>query len=237
MKMNNILQENQNRLVQPPVNSFQNQFGYQWNTPGFCSTFDYTYHQYQNPYQQTTAIGWNGNNSFYNYQHFPDNRPSENYYPNGFNFLNEGYQFFDENHQSSNNKRPRECYNDDGYNNCGSPIAKTLRITGPLVEYAIKRFSYYPQPMRKVLDSLFESEITADGWEKSNDAFQYHTTIRGKYYCQLGSSIVDAKEQVAETALKDLCSFKFENISWPRNLLSFRLEQSFADAIEMLVCL
>lgn len=218
----NILQENQNRLVQPSVNNIQNQFGYQRNTPGFYSTFDNTYHQ--NPYD---------NRPFYNYQHSTDNRPSENCYEYDFNFLN-GYQLFDEN-QCSNKKRPREFYNDDDYNNCGSPIAKTLRFTGPLVEYAIKKLNYYPQPMRKVLDSLFESEITADGWEKSNDEFQYHTTIRGKCYYQSGNSIVNAKEQVAETALKELCSFKFEKISWPRNLVSFRLEQSFADAIEMLV--
>lgn len=89
--------------------------------------------------------------------------------------------------------------------------------------------------MRKILEELFNPEITADGWKKNNNRFEYYTKIRGKFFYQLGDSVDKAKERVAETALKELCDFKYERIFWPKDLLSFQLNQDFADGIERFV--
>lgn len=225
---------------------FPNQFDNQLNPPELYRTFD-DYQEQVAPFQQIAPInGWNGcqNQPFYEdqnfhqnpvqqiapyygfpfYPNFVENRPIDN---SNFNFSN-GCQPFNGNDQCyTNNKRAREEYYDEDLN-----LAKRQRLTGPCVEYAIKKCSQYPQPMRKVLDMLFESEITADGWEKINGMFLYHTKIREKYYYQSGISIDIARELVAEAALKELHNFKFEKISWPQTISSFRLEQHSADEIE-----
>lgn len=111
--------------------------------------------------------------------------------------------------------------------------AKKPRFSETFVNYAIKRPSQHPNPNRKILEALFDAEITADGWEKkSDDEFQYHTKIRGKCFYEKGKTIDNAKEYVAESVLKELCNFKSENVFWPENLLPFRLNQDFADEIE-----
>lgn len=100
------------------------------------------------------------------------------------------------------------------------------------VQYAIKLGSQYPNPNRKILDNFFDPEITAEGWKKKSDVIEYHTEIRGQYFVDTGSSINDAKENVAARALKELCNLKQERINWPEQLLPFRLNQEFADKIE-----
>lgn len=226
LKKRFVNQSNYNMTSGIPQNQFFNQSN---NTPEFYRPFDDYHNQYQDPYQQNDN-GWN--------QHFSESPSNQNFYQNDF-ALAYGYQSFEENYCSNNNKRAREYYNDnDDYNNydCGgSNVAKKQKLTVPSVKYGFKKSSEYPQPMRKVLDILFQSEITADGWKKVNGKFNYHTEIRGNKFNRMGNSIDNAREQVAETALKALCNFKFENITWPRHISSFRLEQPFADAIEKLV--
>lgn len=198
----------------------------QWNNvPGFYRAVNENH--FENQFYQID--GWYDHQSLYNYQNC-----TENYHENNFNSTY-GYQSFEENFQYSNNKRQRECYKDNDQDYSCLNTAKRQRLAGPSVTYAFKKSSQYLQPMTKVLKILFESEITADGWEKVNNQFSYHTQIRGNRYTRFGNSIEKAREQAAETALKDLCNFKFENIAWPHQLLPFRLEQTFADAIEMFV--
>lgn len=100
------------------------------------------------------------------------------------------------------------------------------------VQYAIKHPSQYADPNRQILETLFNDNITADGWKKKNDSIEYHTEVRGKLFYEIGHSLVDAREHVAATALKNLCRFKRENIFWPDTLLPFQLNQLFADKIE-----
>lgn len=232
----NILQKMRKRFrFRPPSNyqvaNNQNQTHEQWNNvPGFYRAVNENH--FENQFYQID--GWYDHQSLYNYQNCAENPSNENYYENNFNSAY-GYQSFEENVQCTNNKRERECYKDNDQDYSCLNTAKRQKLAGPSVTYAFKKSSQYLQPMRKVLNILFESEITADGWEKVNNQFSYHTQIRGNRYTRLSSSIDKAKEQAAETALKDLCNFKFENIAWPHQLLPFRLEQSFADAIEMLV--
>lgn len=123
-------------------------------------------------------------------------------------------------------KRARDSY-DESYN-----VAKRHRLNETSVQYAIKQPSQYANPNRKILENLFNPEITAEGWEKNSEGFKYHTQIRGKCFYESGGSIDDAKELVAEKALDELCNFKREKILWPDKLLPFRLDQKFADEIE-----
>lgn len=110
--------------------------------------------------------------------------------------------------------------------------AKKQRLDDhPLVQYAIKKPSQYSDPNRKILENLFDPEITADGWEKKSDGIEYHTRIRGQMFYEMGNSIDEAREHVAATALKQLCNFKHEAVHWPEQLVTFRLDQQFADKI------
>lgn len=228
-----ILKKVKKRFFQP--SNYNMDYGIQQNqldnTPGFFRSFNDYHDQYQNQFQQNVDNGCNYN------QHFTENPSNQNFYQNDFNVAY-GNQSFEGNYECSNKKRPREYYKENYQNNdynCGLNVAKRQKLSGPSVQYAFKKSSEYPQPMRKVLNLLFESEITADGWEKVNGKFHCHIKIRQNMYYGMGNTIANAGEQVAETVLRALCNFKFENISWPRQLLPFRLEQSFADAIEMLV--
>lgn len=148
------------------------------------------------------------------------------YHNQNTNTASRCYNSVDENYSR---KRPRDSSDDDHYD------AKRLRVNVPSLQYAIKKPSQYTNPMRKMLEKLFDPEITADGWERNNDVYKYHTKIRGKCFYQLGNSIDDARELVAETALKELCNLKCEKISWPEKLLPFRLDQHIADEIERLI--
>lgn len=212
-------------------------------TPGFYRPSEDTSHQYQNPFQPTSCLfayqpttdQLSSIQPLHNYQQF-DHLPNKNCYENGSNFL---YHSFDENYKPVSHKRAREFYDDDDFS-CVPNLAKNAkkhRFASPTqsVKYAFKKASEYPQPMRKVLDTLFESEIFAEGWEKVgfNGQFQYHINIRGKNYQRVSNSVDNAREEVSVLALQELCNYEFENISWPRNLIPYRLEQSFADAIEM----
>lgn len=114
---------------------------------------------------------------------------------------------------------------------------KRQRTSEICVQYAIKKPSQSPITNRKILESLYDPEITAEGWEKNRVGFKYHTEIRGKCFYELGDSIDHAKELVAETALKELCNLKQEEIIWPEKLERFRLNQDFADEIERSVVL
>lgn len=126
-------------------------------------------------------------------------------------------------------KRVRDSHDEDRY------APKRQRLDETSVQYAIKQPSQLSNPNRKILKNLFDPEITADGWEKNGEGFKYHTQIRGKCFYESGDSIDDAKELVAEKALKELCNFKREKILWPDELLPYRLDQKFADEIERLV--
>ncbi|XP_037041410.1 double-stranded RNA-specific editase Adar-like isoform X2 [Bradysia coprophila] len=126
-------------------------------------------------------------------------------------------------------KRARESNSDD------HNAAKKPRLNDTPIQYAIKHPSQYADPNRKVLESLFDPEITAEGWKKKSDGFEYHTQIRGTTYYNMGNSIDDAREHVAEKVLKELCDFRREYIRWPDHLLPFRLNQEFADQIERMV--
>ncbi len=128
----------------------------------------------------------------------------------------------------SSQKRLREKYDDEDHHE-----AKKRRFNDT---YAIKEPSQYAHPHRKILESLFEPEITAEGWKKKKGKIEYHTEVCGKSFVECGDSVVDARENVAETALKKLCDFKRENIFWPEPLLPFQLNQEFADNIERSVC-
>ncbi|KAG4076964.1 hypothetical protein HA402_015951 [Bradysia odoriphaga] len=198
------------------------------NTPGYYQGNGDTFHE--NPFQ------WNGQQQMVpNYQP-SDTATNENYH-NPFQFFGENYRYFDENVQGvqgSNNKRALEYYGDDDMSFAPN-AAKKQKLSEPSIQYAMKKSSTYAYPMRKALDLLFESEITADGWEKTDSRIKYHITIRGVTYYQWGSSVEMTRESAAETALKSLAGFKLQEISWPPQLLSFRLEQPFADSIEILV--
>lgn len=131
------------------------------------------------------------------------------------------YDSFNEN---VSRKRARDSYDDENHD------PKKPRLNVPLVQYGIKKPSQ--RKLRKILEELFKPEITAEGWEKNNNGFEYHTKIRGKFYYKSGDSIDDAKERCAEKALKELCKFTYERIYWPKELKSFQLDQEFADQIE-----
>lgn len=126
-------------------------------------------------------------------------------------------------------KRPREFYDDD-YDD--DREAKKRLLNDKSVQYAIKQPSQYTDPNRKILEYLFDPEITAEGWKKKTDGIEYHTEVCGKSFYEIGHSVVDARENVAATALKKLCNFKRENIFWPELLLPFQLNQDFADKME-----
>lgn len=202
---------------------------------------------YIDPYNNTTGhYQENGENAFYDNQHqWNDQQQIPNYQsPNAmvsmdnfdyFPFSDENQQYFDENCQGSNNKRPLEYYGDA--NDMILPVnpAKRQKLAEPSIQYAMKKSSDYANPMRKALDLLFESQITADGWEKINNQIRYHITIHGITYYQWGNSIDVTRERAAEIALNSIVGLKIQQISWPQKLLSFRLEQPFADSIELLV--
>ncbi|XP_037050420.1 double-stranded RNA-specific editase Adar-like [Bradysia coprophila] len=198
------------------------------NTPGYYQGNGDTFHE--NPLQ------WNGQPQMIpNYQLSDTNENYHNVSFDQFQFLGENYYTsFDENDQGSNHKRALEYYDDDDMNFVPN-AAKRQRLSEPSIQYAMKKSSDYANPMRKALDLLFESEITADGWEKIDNRIKYHISIRGVTYYQWGSSVEITKESAAETALKSLAGFKLQQISWPPQLLPFRLEQPFADSIEILV--
>lgn len=128
-------------------------------------------------------------------------------------------------------KRFRDHYDDDDHYR----EEKKRRLNGTSViqyeTYAIKQPSQYVDPNRKILEYLFDPKITADGWKKKSDGIEYHTEVCGKSFYEIGHSVVEARENVAATALKKLCNFKRENIFWPDVLLTFQLNQEFADTI------
>lgn len=132
------------------------------------------------------------------------------------------HSFSDENSK----KRQRDSGDDDG----DYYQAKKTRLDVS-VQYAIKQPSQYANPNRKILEALFDSDITAEGWKKKSTGFEYHTQIREKCFYDTGRSIDSAREHVAERALKELCNFKSETVCWPNDLLQFRLNQTFADEI------
>lgn len=126
-------------------------------------------------------------------------------------------------------KRTRDTYDDDDHYQ-----AKKLRLN-PTVRYAVKEPSQYTDPNRKILESIFDPEITAEGWKKRNHGIEYYTEIHGETFYEIGESIDRAKENVAAKALRTLCDLKQESIPWPIKLIPLRLEQNFADGIERLV--
>lgn len=142
------------------------------------------------------------------------------------------------NSETYRKKRARDSYDDDDFNDAWHTKKPRLDDATLFVKYAIKQPSQYSNPNRKILESLFDPEITAEGWKKINgivsptQMIEYHTQIRGRLFYEMGNSIDDARENVAATALKELCNFKRENIFWPEQLLSFRLDQGFADKIQ-----
>lgn len=198
------------------------------NTPGYYQGNGNTFNGNGNQ--------WNDQQQMANYQ-LPGIATNVNYHEDNFDqfqFFDETFQYFDENVQGSNNKRAREYYGDENINFVPN-AAKRQKLNEPTIQYAMKKSSDYANPMRKALDLLFESEITADGWEKIDNQIRYHITVRGETYYRWGTSIDMTRESTAETALKSLAGFKLQRISWPAQLLSFRLEQPFADSIEMFV--
>ncbi len=214
---------NQNHSPQNDIGWNDRQPLQQNQIPGSYQNVGENYNQNHSP---QNGIGWNDRQPLRQYQQF--HQIDEKYYDDNFNSM----QSFDGDQFS--NKRSHDPYDGDFNPN----KSKRQRLTEtPSVQYAIKKSSQYPQPMRMVLDLLFKDEITADGWEKINDHFEYHTKIRGRTYPGSGGSIEDARENAAEKILKQIGGYKMELISWPQQLLPFRLEQPFADAIEMLVCL
>lgn len=180
-------------------------------------------------FYQEVGENYNQNSFLQNNNEWNDHQPQQHHFtrPNEDNF---NFQSFDGNFGNSNGKRNREFYSGDYVAN----TAKQQRFTsGECVKYAIKKYSQYPQPMKRVMDIVFSKDVSADGWEKINGQFQYHTKIRGMNYFRWGSSIDEARENVAEAILKDVGYYKMEAITWPKQILPFRLEQPFADAIEM----
>lgn len=257
----NFFQKLRGRLAQSSqynVNTPQNQFFNQWTDNGSSEPFNENY-QYRNQsfddcyntagqyrpsdenYQYQNQIEHQWTNSAGLYQSFEDNyqyssrtRAHETYYDDEINIASL-YQSFDDDSQNASRKRQRENYCDDDYNDSLSHIKKKQRLNVPCIQYAIKQPSQYTHPLRKILENLFYTEITADGWEKNNDGFKYHTRIRGNCFYQFGNTIDDAKELVAERALQEFCNFKYEKIAWPHQLLPYRLNQDFADEIERFV--
>lgn len=213
---------------------FHNEVNIGWNDlqQPFPQNVECYRHHDEQPFQQNVN-GFNyGQQSFQNHANhrgqFPQNDGGWNgvqqHSPNGYQSQKENYN------RLNKMKRPRD-YNEA---NGGPNKAKKQKFSEVFgtVQYAFKKFSQYQQPMRKVLEMLFESEITAEGWERRGDRFGYHATVRGNYYFRVASSVNNAREQAADNILRDLCNFKFEKITWPRNLISFRLDQIIADAIE-----
>lgn len=195
------------------------------NIPGYYHGNDWNFNGYQ----------WNDQQQIPQNYLPSDTATNGNYHEDNFDQcqFDENYQYFDGNVEGSNRKRAREYYGDE--NNYAPNAAKRQKVNEPIIQYAMKKSSDYAKPMRKVLDLLFESDITADGWEKINNQIRYHITVRGATYSQWGSSIEMARESTAETALKQLAGFKLQKISWPPQLLPFRLGQPLADSIEMFV--
>lgn len=223
----------------------QNQFSNQW-TPTMNQFIMHPSENFQNHipnnrglYQQLIMNSCENycnnmpNNTDFN--QFFGNNPCDNYqYQN--QMRNQWTNTLDV-YQSPNIKRPngtRKRARENDYEDV-QHVQKRQRLNASSVQYAIKTPSQCAYPMRKTLEKLFSPAITADGWEKNDEVFQYRTQILGTNFFEFGDTIENARELVAETALRALSNFKYEKISWPKNLLSFRLNQDFADEIERFV--
>lgn len=108
---------------------------------------------------------------------------------------------FDETYRK---KRARDSYDDgDDFNDSWNTKKPRLADAKPsYIQYAIKQPSQHSDPHRKILENLFDHEITADGWKKKSDReIEYHTEIRGRIFYEMGKSVHDARDHVAATAL------------------------------------